>query len=81
MTPAGRPVTTTLIVPENPLRAVADRFTGCWLPDVRLRFVTLAEIEKSGVLPLPPLPLPAKVPPQPQINATQGAMASQKNRI
>jgi hypothetical protein len=49
VTPAGRPLTKTVIVPENPLRAVAERLTGCWLPAVTLRLERLAEIEKSAV--------------------------------
>jgi len=90
VTPAGSPLTATLMVPENPLRAVADRLTGCWVPCVRLKFEVLAEIEKSGLLPPPPVPPPpppppvpplAKWPPQPQIDAAERARASQKNRI
>jgi hypothetical protein len=81
VTPAGRPLTKTVIVPENPLRAVAERLTGCWLPDVRLRFATFAEIEKSAVLPPPPPPEVAGFATQPQIDVAERAMASQKNRI
>lgn len=51
VTPVGRPVTATWMVPENPSSAVAESDTDCELPPaVRLRLVTLTEKEKSGVL-------------------------------
>jgi len=74
VTSAGSPLTVTLIVPENPFRAVAESVTGCTLPPaVRLRLATFAENEKSGVLFAAP-------PPQPLLNPPLTRIASQHSR-
>jgi hypothetical protein len=51
VTPVGRPLTATWIVPENPSSAVAESLIDCEVPPaVRLKLVTLTEKEKSGEL-------------------------------
>jgi hypothetical protein len=71
-TPDESPLVVTLIVPENPLRAVAESFTGWALPPaVRVKLDTFAENEKSGVL------LVAVTLPQPTLNPPDRTIASQ----
>jgi hypothetical protein len=61
LTPAGRPLIVTGMIPVNPWIAVAETDTGWALPPaVMLKLAALTVIEKSGV------PLPRIIPPQPQ---------------
>jgi hypothetical protein len=72
VTPGESPLVVTLIVPANPLRAVAESFTGCALPPaVRDKLDTFAAMEKSGAaLVEVTLPQPTLNPPQ-RMNASQ----------
>ena len=64
------------MVPVNPLRAVAESFTGCALPPaIRVRLDTFAETEKSAVL------FVAVTPPQPAINPPDKTIAGQQNQL
>jgi hypothetical protein len=75
-TPDESPLVVTLIVPENPLRAVAESFTGWALPPaVRAKLDTFDDNEKSGVL------LVAVTLPQPTLNPANRATASQSNPL
>ena len=72
VTPDESPLVVTLIVPENPLRAVAESFTGCALPPaVRDRLDTFVENEKSAVL------FVVVTPPQPTISPPDRMIGSQ----
>jgi hypothetical protein len=74
ITPAGSPLTETLIAPENPLKAVAVSVTCCALPPaVTFSVATLAENEKSGVAFVDEPPL------QPILNPTANSIANQQN--
>jgi hypothetical protein len=72
-TPEESPLAVTLIVPANPLRAVAESFTGCALPPaVRDKLDTFAAMEKSGAAVV------EVTLPQPTLNPTQRRIASQQ---
>jgi hypothetical protein len=76
VTPAGSPLTVTLIAPENPFSAVAESVTGCAVPPaVKLTLATFAEKEKSGEF------FATRPPPQPPINSPETRIASQQIRI
>jgi hypothetical protein len=80
LTPDESPLMVTLIVPVNPLRAVAESFTVCALPPaVRDKLDTFVETEKSGVLPV--VPLVVTTPPQPMLNPPDRMIPRQQRRL
>ena len=80
VTPDDSPLMVTLIVPVNPLRAVADSLTVCALPPaVRATLDTFVETEKSGVLPV--VMLVVTTPPQPMISPPDKMIPSQQRRL
>jgi hypothetical protein len=84
VTPVGRPLIVTGIVPVNPLMAVAETDTGCALPPaVKLRLVALTESEKSGVPSLKIIPLqPQHIPARPRTsNDTSQATGNRPSLI